>query len=322
MIITDFTHKHIEQAMNLVQQNYKEERQVIPSLPENTIIPDLTDLAENNLGVAALEGEHLLGFLCCYGPWEHAFGTNARGVFSPLHGHGVLSGDKESIYRMLYQKAAEKWIMQEITYHSISLYSHDEQAKRAFFTYGFGLRCIDAIRTMERIEVKQSNNIKIKRIEQGDIPGIRPLREQLSVHLSESPCFLYSTEQEFQSWLTRAEVRNSVIYAGFEKEEIIAYIEVIHGGENFVTENTAMMSICGAYCKPEKRGEGIVQNLLNAMIADLAREGYQQLGVDYESFNPNAYKFWSKYFESYTNSVTRRIDEAILKKRKEGYYDL
>jgi hypothetical protein len=322
MILRNFTNKYLEQAMSLVQQNYKEERQFVLSLPENTIIPDLSDLADNNLGVAALEGERLLGFLCCYEPWENAFGTKARGIFSPLHGHGALGGDKELIYRMLYQKAAENWIKQDITYHTISLYAHDEQVKKVFFTYGFGLRCIDAIRNMEKIADIQSTKITIKRLEQGDIPKIRPLREQLSIHLSESPCFLYSSEQEFQSWLSRAEMRNSIIYAGFEEEEIIAYIEVMHGGENFVTENTDMMSICGAYCLPKRRGEGLVQSLLNAMMEEFAREGYQQLGVDYESFNPTAYRFWNKYFKPYTNSVTRRIDEKILTKRKEGYYDL
>lgn len=322
MILTNFTNKYLEQTMSLVKQNYKEERQFVLSLPENTIIPDLSDLADNNLGVAALEGERLLGFLCCYEPWENAFGTKARGIFSPLHGHGALGGDKELIYRMLYQKAAENWIKQDITYHTISLYAHDEQVKKAFFTYGFGLRCIDAIRPMEKIADSQSTKITIKRLEQGDIPKIRSLREQLSIHLSESPCFLYSSEQEFQSWLSRAEMRNSIIYAGFEGEEIIAYIEVMHGGENFVTENTDMMSICGAYCLPKRRGEGIVQNLLNVMMEELAKEGYQQLGVDYESFNPTAYRFWNKYFKPYTNSVTRRIDEKILTKRKEGYYDL
>ncbi len=316
MIITNFTNKYIEQAMYLVQQNYKEERQFVPSLPEKTIIPDLADLAGNNLGMAALEGERLLGFLCCYEPWEHAFGTNARGIFSPLHGHGALGGDKESIYRMLYQKAAENWIKQDITYHTISLYAHDEQVKEGFFTYGFGLRCIDAIRSMEKIAVNQSTKITIKRLAQEDIPKIRPLREQLSIHLSESPCFLYSSEQEFQSWLSRAEMRNSIIYAGLEEDEVIAYIEVMHGGENFVTENTDMMSICGAYCLPERRGQGIVQSLLNTMIEELAKEGYQQLGVDYESFNPTAYRFWRKYFKPYTNSVTRRIDEKILNKRR------
>lgn len=315
MIITDFTHKYIEQAQALAKKNYGEEKQIVSSLPEDIDIPDLTYFADNRLGVAAMEGELLLGFFCCYEPWDNAFGTNAKGTFSPLHAHASIEENRELIYRMLYQKSAMKWVEQGITYHSVALYAHDEQAKKALFTYGFGLRCIDAINSMGKIKVHQKTNLQIRRLEKAEISLIRPLREQLSAHLSESPCFMYSTEQEYQRWLSRAEGRNSVIYVAFEGEKAIAFIEAMHDGENFVTEISDMMSICGAFCLPNYRGKEIVQNLLNVMIDELKAEGYKRLGVDYESFNPTAYEFWNKYFEQYTNSVTRRIDEGILKGR-------
>ena len=46
--------------------------------------------------------------------------------------------------------------------------------------------------------------------------------------------------------------------------------------------------------------------------AALKKEGFLRLGVDYESFNPTANVFWPKYFEVYTKSVVRRIDECAL----------
>lgn len=36
------------------------------------------------------------------------------------------------------------------------------------------------------------------------------------------------------------------------------------------------------------------------------------LGLDFESINPTAYVFWTKYFTPYTHSVVRRIDEKII----------
>lgn len=315
MIITDFTQKHIEQAQALIKQNYEEEKQIVSSLPEGIDVSDLMYFADNGLGVAAMEEERLLGFLCCYEPWENAFDTNAKGTFSPLHAHGAIGENRERIYRVLYQEAAKKWVTHGITYHSVALYAHDEHGKNALFTYGFGLRCIDAIMSLDKIKVNQNTNLQIKRLEQVEIPLIRPLREQLSAHLSESPCFMYSTEEKYQSWLTRAEGRNSTIYAAFEGEKAIAFIEAIHGGENFITDIDDMMSICGAFCLPNYRGKEIVQSLLNVMIDELKLEGYKRLGVDYESFNPTAYEFWNKYFLQYTNSVTRRIDEGILNRR-------
>jgi hypothetical protein len=47
-------------------------------------------------------------------------------------------------------------------------------------------------------------------------------------------------------------------------------------------------------------------------IADkLKAEGVTYLGVDYETLNPTALNFWSKYFKPYTFSFARRIDERI-----------
>lgn len=77
-----------------------------------------------------------------------------------------------------------------------------------------------------------------------------------------------------------------------------------------------MKNICGAYCLPQYRGQQIMQGLIGFTGNLLCREGYQYLGVDYESFNPTAYHFWPKLFEPYTCSVVRRIDECALGKKQ------
>ena len=40
-------------------------------------------------------------------------------------------------------------------------------------------------------------------------------------------------------------------------------------------------------------------------------EGKEYLGVDYETLNPTALRFWDKYFQNYTYSYVRRIDERL-----------
>ena len=73
------------------------------------------------------------------------------------------------------------------------------------------------------------------------------------------------------------------------------------------------MNICGAYCLPEYRGTGAAQAVLEHMLCTFQTEGFNRLGVDCESFNPTALGFWRKYFDAYTYSVVRRIDENIIK---------
>ena len=97
-----------------------------------------------------------------------------------------------------------------------------------------------------------------------------------------------------------------------KKDKVIAFVEVQDGGENFVTYMPDMKNICGAFCMPEYRGQQIFQELLNYMMDVLKKDGVERLGVDFESFNPTAYAFWLKYFESDTHSVVRRIDEGAI----------
>lgn len=312
MIITDFTHKHIEEALNIAKANYEEERSLVPILPAIDVLPDLEEFAENGLGVSAFEGSKMVGFLCCYKPWNNAFTTYAKGTFSPIHAHGAINERREIIYKRLYQLAAEKWVKAGISSHSIGLYAHDTQAIDAFFTYGFGLRCIDAIRPMEIVQEKSCSDFTYCELNIADIDEITILRLELSEHLASSPCFMKNTEEDLEYWLTHAKKRNSRIFVARHNTSIIAFWEVTDHGENFATSNPDMQNICGAFCLSEYRGSGVSQALLNFLIITLKNEGYTRLGVDFESFNPNAYGFWLKHFTAYTNGVVRRIDEKAI----------
>jgi GNAT superfamily N-acetyltransferase len=159
---------------------------------------------------------------------------------------------------------------------------------------------VDAIRDMCPIEashqyVKKGIHVEFKELHKDEIPMVRKLRKMLSDHLGESPCFMYSSESDFASWLQRAEQRDSRLFAALNGEKEIAFLEVQHTGENFVTWTPDMRSICGAFCLPEYRGTGVSQELLNYVIAILREEGIRWLGVDFESFNPTGASFWLKY---------------------------
>ena len=310
--IQDFSKAHIEDAEKIALMNYNEERAVVTELPQVISLPDLLPFVDNGLGVAAFEQERMIGFLCCYDPWERAFDSTAKGTYSPIHAHGAIKENRGTIYKRLYQAAAEKWIKNKISYHAIGLYAHDKEAISSLFSYGFGLRCIDAIRPMETFQYPQCEGIHFQEIMKSEVSQIRSMRQRLSEHLGCSPCFMYSSPQDFQNWLARAETRNSRVFIAKDRERPIAFVEITESGENFATEVSSMQNICGAFCLPELRGKGIMQGLINYTISILKAEGYKSMGVDFESFNPTAYGFWAKYFTAYTSSVVRRIDECAI----------
>ncbi len=313
MDILHFEKKHIEEAKAIALANYYEEQRIVKELPYVEKIPDLSDFAENGLGVAAFENGKMIGFLCCCRPWDNAFDSTAKGTFSPIHAHGTVAENRERIYKKLYQAAAEKWVDHQITYHVIAMYAHDIDALRAFFMYGFGVRCVDAVRSTENLDCVPQDNLILKELPKEEVAQVRGMRKMLSDHLGRSPCFMPSSDQDFHKWLARAERRNSIVYVAERNQVPAAFIEITDDGENFVTETESMKNICGAFCLPQYRGTGVFWNLLNYSLTQLRQQGIRNLGVDFESFNPTASGAWNKYFTPYTYSVVRRIDECALK---------
>jgi len=304
MNIVDFTEAHTEQAMRLAQAAYEEERAHVPALPEMQV-PGLRGLAKINLGVAAFEGNEMVGFLCACGPFRKAFGTTpVRGVWSPVHNHAAV-GDRARVYHRMYQAVAKKWVNAGALSHAVTLYAHDEAAKQAWFTYGFGMRCIDAIKLIEPGDVS-GDFFELPRERAGELQG---LLNALIDHLGLPPCFLHygrKVRAQAAKSFTEPNVR---IFAARREGKLVAYIKIGESGESFASRVPDMMNVCGASALPEVRGTGLFSNLLRYAENTLAKEGYARLGVDYESFNPAALYFYPKHFMEYTNSAVRRIDE-------------
>lgn len=105
------------------------------------------------------------------------------------------------------------------------------------------------------------------------------------------------------------------MFTAQKDDKIVAFIKVQSEGETFISESNKMMNITGAYILSEYRGNGIFSDLLYYVADRIKKDGYDYLGTDYESINPTANSFWKKHFTEYTYSLTRRIDERILKLR-------
>lgn len=312
MIISDFTHIHAEEAVALSIASYEEARDKIPVLPKTAVFPDLTSFADNGLGVAAFENGMMIGFLCCYKPFDNAFGsTRVKGVFSPMGGNAAIAGNRAKIYAAMYQAAGDKWVRVGAVSHAVSLYAYDREALEQFFRYGFGLRCIDAIRPMELIDCAQCGEYEFSELPQTEYMSVYPLHTMLNLHQRTSPYFMNRGPDTPESFKNSYIKRKSRFFAAKYNGELCAYLKILSTGETFITNHEKYRHIGGAFCLPEHRGRGVYQNLLNFSIAVLKNEAFAFLGVDFESINPTGYGFWTKYFTAYTYGLARRIDEKI-----------
>jgi ribosomal protein S18 acetylase RimI-like enzyme len=111
--------------------------------------------------------------------------------------------------------------------------------------------------------------------------------------------------------IASAEKNKSRFFCVQKQGNLIGYLKINETGENFITRDPGLINICGAYLLPEYRGVGIYTQLLSYSLYKLKTEGYQYVGVDFESANPTARGFWLKYFTPYTHSLVRRVDERI-----------
>lgn len=313
MQITDFSHAHIPQAMALLAQNYSEARGHFPSLPLLSTLPGLGNLTKNGLGVAAFEGDTLLGYLLCFPPFERSFrSTQARGVFSPLHGHGALPQDRGKTYAHLYQAAAAKWVRAGAVSHGISLYAHDPTPKDLFFHYGFGLRCVDGVRDMGKMVTPDCPTFSMALLRAEEYLQVMPLVRQLEDHMAQSPTFIRRLPETQAAFLKSMAHSHARLWVARDQDTAMAFIQVERQGETFVHLSPHYRHITKAYCLPAYRGKGVMQHLLNQALHDLHNEGVAHLGVDFESINPAAHRFWTKHFTAYTHGLARRIDEDVL----------
>jgi ribosomal protein S18 acetylase RimI-like enzyme len=236
-------------------------------------------------------------------------------TWSPIEAKAISEEDSKLIIAKMYEEAAKRWVSVGGLDHALTIFAHNASVEKQLFNYGFGLRCIDAIRPMEKIESKATSNIKYGIAETKDYSRMAPLGRLLNQHLESSPMFMHYPDHypmNDEIWLNHIINEEDVLYYYAEKDnKIVAYIKVADEGENFATEVEDMKSIQGACCYPEYRGQYIVQNLLNYIIDIYKEKGYKRLGVDFESFNPTARGFWLKYFTEYTHSLERRIDDRI-----------
>ncbi|MFC1949352.1 GNAT family N-acetyltransferase [Chloroflexota bacterium] len=60
------------------------------------------------------------------------------------------------------------------------------------------------------------------------------------------------------------------------------------------------------------RGKRIAQGLLQYASDILMEDNYKRLWVEHGTTNPNALRFWDKYFTRFTYTLTRSIDRKIV----------
>ncbi|MEG0308519.1 MAG: GNAT family N-acetyltransferase [Clostridium sp.] len=317
MIFEKLNEKYLEDAVRLAQEQYNMEQKYIEALYEreyNAVLNDsLSDLFKSNQGLVAIERGKVLGYLGFGGSMNNFFG-NVKGSFSPLFANAYSGENRGKLASLLFQYLSKEMIKEEILSYAICVYSHDFEVMTSLSMSGFGIRCSDAIRNVNKqLNIKINTAYSYEEIPCSEAGYLLSLHNSLARHMIDSPTYFPNEELSKENFIAKCTKKKSRFFIAKDKSEIIGYFQITDSGETFITEELDYLHICGAYLKENYRGENILQSLLSFVLETLKNDGIRRLGVDYETINPSALRFWGKYFDSYTYSFVRRLDERILR---------
>ena len=308
---------HQQDVQHLVAYQYQSALAAFPHLPSVHVFPSPFLVNTMGFGVVARADDATKGYIVG-NHYANFFGsTGARGIHVPLEGLGIADGETSKTVRLLYSDAAHQWVTAGILNHCLTIYAHQTEVKEAFFQLGFGLRLTDAYRSLvNHTDLPVPLDGEVDFVEhKSSVRRIHPLYLALVDHLQQSPMFMVRENTLSEDEFVEHDMKQRARYFVARKRQsgdILAYMKVTETGENFITRAPSMRSISGAYCLPEYRGTGLASKLLSFLCHQLEAEGFAQLGVDYETFNPCAWGFWNKFFQPYTYGLSRHIDDQAL----------
>jgi ribosomal protein S18 acetylase RimI-like enzyme len=320
MIFEQLNEKYLEEAVKLAQAQYRMEQKHIEALYENdykeVLTDSLRDIFKGKHGLVAVERGKVLGYLGFWGSMKGHFG-NVKGSFSPLFANAYSGESRGKIASLLFQNVSAEMTKEEILSYAICLYSHDVEVMTALTMNGFGIRCSDAIRNVDKpLNIQRNTECSYEEIHYSQAGCLLSLKNCLARHMGKSPTYFPNKELSQESFREICNKQQSRFFVAVavdkDQSDIIGYLEISKEGETFITGELDYLHICGAYLKENYRGKNILQSLLVFVLETLKKEGVKRLGVDCETINPTAIRFWEKYFDCYTYSFVRRIDERIL----------
>lgn len=316
MIFDKLDLKYVDEASKLAHEEYEVAKNVHGALYNKDYTPDfkemLTNMFKSGHGLVALEDDKVVGYIAYYGPINNMFGY-VKGAFSPIHGNAFGGKKRQKTASMLFEKTSEALLDQEILQYGLSIYSNDLEILEAFSLNGFGYRCADGVLDLSKpLDLDENTSMVYEELSSVQAVDILPLKNDLAKHMGSSPTYFPILEESIEDFEESCKERESRFFTAKCHNKIIGYLEITKEGETFLSEEIDYRHLCGAYLLPEYRGMNVLQSLLKIATETLEAEGIQKLGVDCETLNPSAFNFWRKYFDIYTYSLVRRLDERIL----------
>jgi GNAT superfamily N-acetyltransferase len=219
-------------------------------------------------GVAALEGDRLVGFLTSWFPIPAFRRTTRTGAYVPEWGHASVGPDRRSVDNALYRAAARPTTPLHPT--------PDFQ---------------DRVRTASR----------------ADASALAELDAEHVRHYAAPPVLMPPPGAfDERSWRRFIEEPGNVVTLAEDDRGPYGFIRFgqVFGGSAVVESPTGTF-ISGAFVRDSHRRRGAAAAMLDRAMRGLAAAGVTACAVDFEAFNPDAAAFWPRHFTVVCYSLMR-----------------
>lgn len=295
---------------NLIAGRVGELRADVPELPLAPAEPAawvdrVTELAASGRAFVAERDGRVVGSL---GP--HPDLDDGR-AFVPEWGFVAAPGDRRAL-EALYAAAAGAWVAQGMRTHVIGLIDGRPDESAALDRLGFGAIVADGLRSLDPLGVGGAP-VRVRRATTEDAAAVAALEDGLRAHLLAPPVFLVlppaRTVDEHRERL--ADPRVAVLLAEDDAGPL-AHVRIGPCADDVATivRDAGTASITGAFTVADRRGDGIATTLLDAALAWARTQGYVRCGVDHETANLEASRFWARWFRPVVTWRQRRLHPA------------
>lgn len=310
----DFTEADIRPAAALVAARVRALRERHPALPSTWAEPGawesrIAALTIDGRALAARDGGRLVGFLAAERDADH------HRAYSPEWAHATVPGGRR-ILETLYATAARAWVDEGLRIHVIGTLDGLSDEAEACTWLGFGTFVVDAIRGIEPIRGTSAGaggGMSVRRATLHDLDAVVELETGLRRHLLASPVFLVlpppSGVEEHRARLADPSVAT---FLAEDAGRPVAHLRIGPCADDVATvvRDAGTASITGAFTLADRRGAGIATTLVDAGVAWARDQGYVRCGVDFESANLEASRFWTRWFEPVAFWRIRRLHPA------------
>lgn len=305
----------IASAAILSTLSHERLRSKLPFLParsEDDFVPRIERMTREGIVLGIFGAGGLAAYLGALPIENHR--NAGPGSFGPDWCHGTIPGtDHARAYRQLYRELAPQLISLGCRIHSFAFYTSECEIVKAMALTGFGHIVMDAARpTAELLGELQtgSTDIEIGRASRQDATELSRLNTALVAHIAAAPVLMPTPRgmdaATWEEWLSEPE---RVALLAWKEGKVVGYIKAEEPqiDVSYAVHSKSTLAINGMYVESDSRCVGVGKLLLASLVREAAEVGKEIVSVDCETTNPEAYAFWSKWFEPVAYGLERRV---------------